>query len=170
MYAPRPGEPIIKSGPFAGRAARTVGRQVSAIGRFPSAFHRAEAILRTEMGRLASMANQMTLTQVNRTNPGMQKQWSAILDARTRPEHVAAHGQIVGANDKFSVGGEQLEYPRDPRGDPSNTVNCRCVALPWHPSWEKYGFSTELKAPEPAEWEWRVEPRGSWKPPLTPRG
>ena len=166
LYRPLPGQAAIQSGPFTGYLARKTGRVISAIGRFPTAFHRAEAILRTEMGRVSSIANQLTLEQVDHTNPGMQKQWSSILDARVRPAHREAHGQLVGVRESFTVAGESLRYPRDPGASASNVVNCRCVALPWNPEWEKYGFTTALKPPESKPWVWEEKPHGSWKPPL----
>lgn len=148
------GEPTIKSGPFTGMYAEKRGRYISASGTFPTAFHRVEAIYRTEMGRLSSFANQQTLNEVARTNPGMQKQWSAILDWRTRPEHRAAHGQTVASDGTYVVGGERLSFPRDPKGSPGNTINCRCASLPWHPDWEKYGFSPMPKPREFVPWVW----------------
>jgi hypothetical protein len=56
------------------------------------------------------------------------KSWQAILDSKTRPEHVAADNQEVGVNQLFSVGGEALRYPRDPNGSAKNTINCRCIS------------------------------------------
>jgi hypothetical protein len=56
------------------------------------------------------------------------KSWQAILDSRTRPEHVEADNQEVGVNDSFTVAGESLKYPRDPNGSAGNTINCRCVS------------------------------------------
>jgi HK97 family phage portal protein len=58
------------------------------------------------------------------------KEWLATLDDRVRDEHEEAHGQAVGLDEDFTVGGESLRYPGDPAGDPSNIVNCRCSQLP----------------------------------------
>ena len=122
--------PAIQTGPFAGMAASPGVYQppprlrLPATGTFPTAYHRAEAIYRTEIGRLASMANQATLGEVARLVPGMQKRWSSILDPRSRPEHKAAHGQTVAWDQPFTVGYEELMYPRDPRGSAGNVINC----------------------------------------------
>lgn len=59
-----------------------------------------------------------------------QKEWLATQDDRTRDDHAAANGQIVGIDEPFDVGGEQLIYPGDPNGDPGEIVNCRCTVLP----------------------------------------
>jgi hypothetical protein len=34
----------------------------------------------------------------------------------------------VNQSDTFSVGGEQLQFPGDPKGSPENTINCRCFS------------------------------------------
>ena len=55
------------------------------------------------------------------------KVWlSALIPGRTRDEHAAAHGQEVGLNESFDVGGESLDYPADPSGSPENIINCLC--------------------------------------------
>jgi len=59
-----------------------------------------------------------------------RKEWLATQDDRTRDEHAEADGQTVGIADSFDVGGQSLEYPGDPNGDPANIVNCRCTVLP----------------------------------------
>lgn len=58
--------------------------------------------------------------------PGL-KQWVATLDNRTRPDHAEADGQIVGLNEPFIVGGEELDFPGDPSGSAAQTANCRCT-------------------------------------------
>lgn len=52
-------------------------------------------------------------------------EWIATMDDRTRPEHAAADGQIVGRGEAFQVGGEAVMYPGD--GSPENAINCRCT-------------------------------------------
>lgn len=47
------------------------------------------------------------------------KEWIATLDQNTRPDHAEANGQIVGIDEKFTVGGEEMDYPDAP--------NCRCT-------------------------------------------
>ena len=39
------------------------------------------------------------------------------------------NGQKVGEFDKFFVGGEELEYPGDPKGKAGNIINCRCKVV-----------------------------------------
>ncbi len=46
-------------------------------------------------------------------------------------EDGGANGQIRNVNEDFDVAGEQLAYPRDPKGSPENTINCHCVMKPF---------------------------------------
>ena len=61
--------------------------------------------------------------------PGLQKQWIATGDGRTRLSHLIAHGQVVLVNKPFIVAGEKLMYPGDPKGSASNTIQCRCKEI-----------------------------------------
>lgn len=56
----------------------------------------------------------------------LKKRWKALLDSRTRPDHVTANGQIVGINQKFVVGGERCDYPRQSTLSAKQLMNCRC--------------------------------------------
>lgn len=56
----------------------------------------------------------------------LKKRWLTILDGRERPDHHSASGQIVGINEKFIVGGEQCDYPRQSSLSASQIMNCRC--------------------------------------------
>jgi hypothetical protein len=61
------------------------------------------------------------------------KEWLAEDDARTRAAHRSADGQVVPVGAKFTVSGEQLWWPGDPRGSLANIINCRCGVAP---AWE----------------------------------
>lgn len=85
---------------------------------------RGALIARTETHGAANFgANQVAKT-IGFT---LQKEWIAAEDARTRPFHAAANGQIVAMDQPFEVGGEMLMYPGDEVGSPWNTINCRCT-------------------------------------------
>jgi hypothetical protein len=86
----------------------------------------AEAWSRQKEAELIDEAN--LITEQGETI-SIEKEWVAILDNVTRADHAAADGQIVGVDDFYSVGGESLLYPRDPRGSISNIINCRCVSV-----------------------------------------
>ena len=58
------------------------------------------------------------------------KTWiSALIPNRTRADHADAHGQTVGLNESFMVGGELLRHPGDVRGSPGNIINCLCTQI-----------------------------------------
>lgn len=49
---------------------------------------------------------------------------------RTRRAHREADGQVVPVGSKFTVDGEELWWPGDPRASLDNIINCRCGAAP----------------------------------------
>lgn len=62
----------------------------------------------------------------------MLKRWSAIFDDKTRDNHRLLDGVTIPIDEKFEVEGYELEYPRDPNGEPEMIYNCRCrlVSVP----------------------------------------
>lgn len=52
------------------------------------------------------------------------KRWLATLDSHTRHSHAAMDGETVETKEAFS---NNLEYPGDTSGDPSEYMNCRCT-------------------------------------------
>lgn len=57
-------------------------------------------------------------------------EWVTMHDDDVRTPHREAEGQTVPSGQEFTVGGEKMFYPGQPVGDPSNWINCRCVARP----------------------------------------
>ncbi len=105
---------------------------------FPTLEARAEAILRTEVNRVFSVAGQARLSQMAERFPGqLQKRWLTAGDARVRPAHAAAGGQVVGADEPFTVGGFKAMFPRDPALPASQSVMCRCHSIPVIPELEQ---------------------------------
>lgn len=93
-----------------------------------------------EAGRAGSIArhNVMAATAIAQhaaavhSGAQLEKEWVSMQDGKVRPSHVAADGQIIGLEDFYIVGGEQLVEPRDPAGSPAETANCRCQEI-YHP-------------------------------------
>lgn len=78
--------------------------------------YRLDLIARTE----ATFANNDGFLQAyQQSNVVGGKEWIATVDGRTRAEHLALNGTVVGINNSFPNG---LEYPQEP--------NCRCVLGP----------------------------------------
>jgi len=73
---------------------------------------------------------------VKTTEIEMEREWSSVLDERTRGSnakdqfnHIIANGERVKQDEPFIMTGEALDYPGDPNGSPGNIINCRCVIL-----------------------------------------
>jgi len=97
---------------------------------------RAQRITRTEIGRAFSVASQERLNQAAGHLPGMRKMWRRSGKIHSRVSHDVADGQVRKPGEPFTVGAEDLMFPRDPKGSAGNTVNCGCVSLPHMADWE----------------------------------
>ncbi|WP_430391079.1 phage minor head protein [Dyella sp. 20L07] len=91
---------------------------------------RAMTLTYTEIGRVHSVAQDERLQQAGQIVPGLRKRWLKSGKRQPRLDHVHAHNQIVAFDQPYVVGGEQLQYPRDPSGSAGNTINCGCLSQP----------------------------------------
>ena len=87
--------------------------------------YRAERIARTQV---IGASNFGAFEGYKQSGVVERKEWLATKDDRTRPDHAAIDGQIVGLDETFSNG---LRFPGDPRGSAEDVINCRCTVLPW---------------------------------------
>jgi hypothetical protein len=57
------------------------------------------------------------------------KIWISVLDDHTRTSHVEADSQVVGIDDAFTVGEDQMLFPKDDSlgAGPEEIINCRCT-------------------------------------------
>lgn len=85
--------------------------------------YRAERIARTEV---VGASNEGSYAGAKETGLDLMKEWIAYIDDRTRESH-AQPIEPVEMNEKFDVGGAELEYPGDPNGPPEEVINCRCT-------------------------------------------
>ena len=86
--------------------------------------NRSVVICRSEV---VASSNYASVESAKSSGLTLNKVWLATEDARTRPAHAEADGQEVGMDEKFEVGGEELDYPGDDAGSPENTIQCRCT-------------------------------------------
>ena len=115
-----------------------IGRNLKDKSIFKSVAHRAETITRTEAGRVLEAASQARKESAAKVVPGLQKQWFyGHAPKFPRLDHMAVAGQTRDVDKPFNVGGEELMYPKAPRGSARNTVNCGCTSIPYHPNWEE---------------------------------
>jgi SPP1 gp7 family putative phage head morphogenesis protein len=87
---------------------------------------RAKTIARTEVIG-ASNAGSLAQMRAAGADAPVAKTWLATGDARTRPSHREADGQLVLLEQQFEVGGATLDHPGDPAGPAREVVNCRCT-------------------------------------------
>lgn len=91
--------------------------------------YQALRIARTET---TTATNYATVLASKSSELVLEKTWISVQDNRTRRkiyDHLDMNGQKVGEFDKFFVGGEELEYPGDPKGAAGNIINCRCKVV-----------------------------------------
>lgn len=103
---------------------------------FGRAFWRAEAIVRTEVGRTFEIASQSERERAEKAGVKVGKYWlHSGRKIHPRPEHIRA-GEVYGPKSPipskgfFVVGGEKMLHPLDPNASAENTVNCGCSAVP----------------------------------------
>lgn len=88
---------------------------------------RAENIARTETARAV---NQGRTEGFRQSGVVERREWIATMDARTRETHLEAHGQIVGIDEPFIVGGYEADSPGSPDLPPEESCACRCTTAP----------------------------------------
>lgn len=110
----------------AGEGIATIRRRIQAATGL--ARGTAEAIARTEVIAASNMGAQARVDLMGADAP-RYRQWLSTMDARTRPTHVRADGQVVPATERFEVGSARLRVPGDPSGPAAEVINCRCTVL-----------------------------------------
>lgn len=91
--------------------------------------YRADRIARTETLTALSIGQAAAMKDAATVVPNLKKIWLTMDDDRVRDDHRALDGDVVDWDADFDNG---LSFPRDPRGEAGQTINCRCsfVALP----------------------------------------
>jgi len=106
-------------------AMEAIGRNLDDKSIFKNIKDRAEAITRTEGGRVLEAAGQARKESAAKVVPGLQKKWYYGHSPKMpRPKHMEAHGQIRDVDKPFNIAGEELMYPKDPAGSAKNTIRC----------------------------------------------
>lgn len=89
---------------------------------------RARTLVRTEAGRVQEQANFDAAQKAKSAGADVVKQWSAVLDGKTRDTHRELDHQIREMDKPFETHGKKAMYPHD-FGDPAEDCNCRCTLL-----------------------------------------
>lgn len=92
---------------------------------------RSELIARTETHAAANYAGIESVRDAQqKLGVTMLKQWLPTLDERTRPDHAAMNGSDpIAMDEKFLVGGEEMDRPGDPTASADQVINCRCTLV-----------------------------------------
>lgn len=96
---------------------------------FDIADRTAATIARTETHGASESTAHTSAQAINAAGFEVTKEWMATGDDRTRQDHQDADEQVVGIDEPFTVGEDELMFPGDPDGDADQVVNCRCTAL-----------------------------------------
>jgi hypothetical protein len=106
-----------------GLSERDTAKLINAVAPVKSA-SRSQTIARTEAH---GSSQGISLDVANETDIPLVKVWLSDQGESAREDHLDVNGQKRALADDFSVGGEQLEYPGSPSGNPENVINCKCV-------------------------------------------
>lgn len=117
--------------------AQSPGDAVSAIaGMIEGGRARAISIVRTEVGRVFSVASHERKLQAAEVMPGLKKQWRRSGKIHSRIHHDSIDGQVRDLDQPFTLGnGVQIMYPRDPAAPVEEVINCGCEELSYMESW-----------------------------------
>jgi SPP1 gp7 family putative phage head morphogenesis protein len=117
---------VITAGLNEGLGTEDIGRRIRKVTQMTP--FRAATVARTETHAAATFGSIESVRQAERDlGVRMEKEWLATKDSRTRPEHLAADGQRVPMDGKFTVGGEMMDRPGDGSASAGQNVNCRCA-------------------------------------------
>lgn len=90
---------------------------------------RAKTIVRTESHRIQEEASQDARVDAQKQGCNIVKQWSAVLDTRTRYSHRRLDGQIKEIDEPFEIHSSLTAMYPGGFGVAEEDCNCRCVAL-----------------------------------------
>jgi len=89
------------------------------------------SVASNEIMRVHSVTSYTRIKDLSEQHPNLGKGWRHIPAARVpRLAHIKADGQVVKPDEPFVVAGEDLMYPRDPKGSAANTISCHCLLYP----------------------------------------
>ena len=116
----------ITRGIAAGYSYDEIARGIALMTKAP--LSRARTIVRTEAGRVQEQANFDAANKSKAAGADVVKQWSAILDGKTRDTHRELDHQIRELDKPFEIHGKKAMHPHD-FDDPAEDCNCRCTML-----------------------------------------
>lgn len=120
---------VIARGTKKGESLRAISKAIAAQTALSP--YRAMTVAATEVHG-ASLYAQEEIAKQAQADFGIKlmKSWSPTLDERTRDAHAEmANHPPIPMDDMFTVDGERMSRPGDPRGSAANTIRCRCALI-----------------------------------------
>lgn len=106
----------------------------ASFGPFRTVRQRAEAILKAEIHRMHSLADEVAYTRLNQDVPGVRYRWEQSFSLHPRESHARTAAvtaeEPIPPDGWFDVGGYKARYPHDPLLPASESVNCSCRKVP----------------------------------------
>lgn len=115
----------ITRGIATGMQYEDIARNIATITGAPKT--RAKAIVRTEGHRIQEDSRQDARMAAKAKGADIVKQWDAVVDGGTRPNHRKLDGQVREVGEPFEVNGIKVMNPGK-FGDPAEDCECRCIA------------------------------------------
>lgn len=119
---------------------------------------RAATIVRTELGRVFSVASNVRMQQAAAAGANIQKKWLRSGKLHPRPGHNLMHGKTIPVHERFSVprskGGMPvlMLHPHDPSAPASETINCGCTCVPAASGFEGAEYVSKVQKPGGDQW------------------
>lgn len=121
---------VISRGLLEDQSIRDIVKNMQiALGKRGSIWYRWQ-LLRIARTETTAAANHGAAVATQISGVVTDKVWISSDDARTRRppksrfNHLAMDGVRVGQNEQFNVNGDLIDFPGDPKGNPSNIINC----------------------------------------------
>ena len=91
--------------------------------------NRAGTVARTETLQALTVGQESVFDEARKSGIKFNKVWITSKDDRVRETHVKVDKVQVKDDETFTVGSDELKYPRDPAGSAKEVINCRCTVL-----------------------------------------
>lgn len=115
---------IVENGLNEGSSNSMIAGDLREAGKFSR--WRSSLIATTETHNASTYAAK---TMVSEYKFPKQKKWMNAGDERVRADHRNVTTEWIDENEKFDVGGEQLDIPGDSAGSARNVCRCRCAVM-----------------------------------------
>lgn len=119
---------------------------------------RATTIVRTELGRVFSVASHERMQQASAAGANIQKKWLKSGKLHPRLGHNLMQGKTIPVKEFFSVprtkGGMPvlMLHPHDPSAPASETINCGCTCVPTASGFEGAEYVSKVQKPDGGQW------------------